>query len=113
MTPDVFAVGECVQHRGMVYGLVAPLWEQTQVLADGITGATRCRVHRLEAVDEAQGHGRRPARRWARTKPRRADDEVVVVLANRRAGIYKKLIVRNGTARRRDPAGDVDAYGLR
>ena len=31
---DVFAVGECAQHRGLVYGLVAPLWEQTAVLAD-------------------------------------------------------------------------------
>lgn len=36
---DVFAVGECVQHRGEVYGLVAPLWEQAVVLADVITGA--------------------------------------------------------------------------
>ena len=36
--PDVFAVGECAQHRGQVYGLVAPLWEQGQVLADHITG---------------------------------------------------------------------------
>ena len=34
----VFAVGECVQHRGEVYGLVAPLWEQAVVLADVITG---------------------------------------------------------------------------
>ena len=33
----VFAVGECVQHRGEVYGLVAP-WEQAVVLADVITG---------------------------------------------------------------------------
>ena len=32
--PTIFAVGECAQHRGMVYGLVAPLWEQAQVLAD-------------------------------------------------------------------------------
>ena len=31
--PYIFGVGECVQHRGMVYGLVAPLWEQTKVLA--------------------------------------------------------------------------------
>ena len=36
--PNVWAVGECVQHRGEVYGLVAPLWEQAVVLADQITG---------------------------------------------------------------------------
>ena len=35
---DVYVVGECAQHRGMVYGLVAPLWEQAKVLADHITG---------------------------------------------------------------------------
>ncbi len=37
--PAVFGVGECVQHDGMVYGLVAPLWEQTRVLAKVLTGA--------------------------------------------------------------------------
>lgn len=37
--PDVYGVGECVQHNGMIYGLVAPLWEQTKVLAKVLTGA--------------------------------------------------------------------------
>ncbi len=36
--PDVFAVGECVQHNGICYGLVAPLLEQGKVLAATITG---------------------------------------------------------------------------
>ncbi|HLG54065.1 MAG TPA: nitrite reductase large subunit NirB [Vicinamibacterales bacterium] len=36
--PDVFAVGECVEHRGVCYGLVAPLFEQGKVLAATITG---------------------------------------------------------------------------
>ena len=31
--PAIYAVGECVQHRGMTYGLVAPLWEQARVCA--------------------------------------------------------------------------------
>lgn len=35
---DIFAVGECVQHRGICYGLVAPLLEQGKVLAATITG---------------------------------------------------------------------------
>lgn len=34
--PDVYAVGECAEHRGMVYGLVAPLYEQGKVLAKRI-----------------------------------------------------------------------------
>jgi nitrite reductase (NADH) large subunit len=36
--PDVFAVGECVEHDGVCYGLVAPLLEQGKVLAATITG---------------------------------------------------------------------------
>ncbi|MGS2780065.1 nitrite reductase large subunit NirB [Robertmurraya sp. GLU-23] len=36
--PNIFAVGECVEHRGMVYGLVKPLYEQAVVLANRICG---------------------------------------------------------------------------
>lgn len=35
--PDIFAVGECVEHNGICYGLVAPLLEQAKVLAATIT----------------------------------------------------------------------------
>lgn len=35
--PDVYGVGECVEHRGTCYGLVAPLFEQGKVLADRLT----------------------------------------------------------------------------
>jgi nitrite reductase (NADH) large subunit len=35
--PDVLAVGECVEHDGNVYGLVAPLWDMCRSLADGLT----------------------------------------------------------------------------
>jgi nitrite reductase (NADH) large subunit len=36
--PDIFAVGECIEHNGVCYGLVAPLLEQGKVLAATITG---------------------------------------------------------------------------
>ncbi|SDE60105.1 nitrite reductase (NADH) large subunit [Fontibacillus panacisegetis] len=36
--PDVYAVGECAEHRGISYGLVAPLYEQGKVLARAICG---------------------------------------------------------------------------
>lgn len=36
--PDIFAVGECVEHNGICYGLVAPLLEQGKVLAATMTG---------------------------------------------------------------------------
>ena len=36
--PHIFAVGECTEHRGQTFGLVAPLFEQGRVLASTITG---------------------------------------------------------------------------
>ncbi|MFB5196080.1 nitrite reductase large subunit NirB [Neobacillus sp. KR4-4] len=36
--PNIYAVGECVEHRGMVYGLVKPLYDQGKVLAKRICG---------------------------------------------------------------------------
>ena len=36
--PEIFAVGECTEHRGQTFGLVAPLYEQGRVLASVITG---------------------------------------------------------------------------
>ncbi len=39
--PDVYAVGECAEHRGICYGLVAPLYEMAAVIADQLTGTDR------------------------------------------------------------------------
>ncbi|HEY4485297.1 MAG TPA: FAD-dependent oxidoreductase, partial [Nitrospiria bacterium] len=36
--PNVFAIGECIEHRGRTYGLVAPGLEQAKVAADAIAG---------------------------------------------------------------------------
>ncbi|MDR4947373.1 nitrite reductase large subunit NirB [Neobacillus cucumis] len=36
--PNIYAVGECAEHRGIAYGLVAPLYQQGQVLAKRICG---------------------------------------------------------------------------
>jgi nitrite reductase (NADH) large subunit len=36
--PDIFALGECVEHRTGIYGLVAPLYEMAKVVADGLVG---------------------------------------------------------------------------
>ncbi len=60
--PRIFAVGECVEHNGQVYGLVAPLFEQGKVLAATITGNKGPVFRgwkRVEAGREAQDHGRR------------------------------------------------------
>lgn len=37
-TPNIYAVGECAEHRGISYGLVAPLYEQGRILARKVCG---------------------------------------------------------------------------
>lgn len=93
--PAVFGVGECVQHRGRIYGLVDPIWDQANVLADVITGknptsaylgsklGTKLKVMGVELASMGE------------TKPAGPDDEVVVYREPKH-GIYKKLIVRDG-----------------
>ncbi len=39
--PSIYAVGECVQHRGATFGLVAPLFDQARVLANHLAGDAR------------------------------------------------------------------------
>jgi nitrite reductase (NADH) large subunit len=36
--PDIYALGECVEHRTGIYGLVAPLYEMAKVVADDLLG---------------------------------------------------------------------------
>src|SRR3982075_1142556 len=36
--PDIFAIGECAEHRGTCYGLVEPAYEQGRVLAQHLAG---------------------------------------------------------------------------
>ena len=69
--PDIFGVGECVEHRGKTYGLVAPLYEMAKVCADHLAGdeTTSCGLCRHHPVHQAHGHrgrsvfGRRARRR--------------------------------------------------
>ncbi|MEO7196116.1 MAG: FAD-dependent oxidoreductase, partial [Pseudonocardiaceae bacterium] len=93
--PDVYAVGECVQHRGEVYGLVAPLWEQARVLADHITGADpRAAYHGSRNATKLKVAGVDVASMGIR-RPEREDDEFVRFSEPRR-GVYKSVVVREG-----------------
>ena len=38
--PEIFALGECAEHRGICYGLVEPAYEQARVLAQHLAGKT-------------------------------------------------------------------------
>jgi nitrite reductase (NADH) large subunit len=92
---DVYAVGECAQHRGEVYGLVAPLWEQASVLADHITGADpHAAYHGSRNTTKLKVAGVDLAAMGIK-HPERADDEFVRICEPRR-GVYKSVVVRDG-----------------
>ena len=104
---NVYAVGECAQHRGQVYGLVAPLWEQAKVLADHVTGHDPSSAY----------HGSRTATKlkvagvdlasMGITAPEREDDEFVVFSEPRR-GVYKSVVIRDDKLVGATLLGDVD-----
>jgi ferredoxin-nitrate reductase len=87
--PGVFAVGECAEHRGSVYGLWAPLAEQARVAGAAIVGdpaafmpvatATTLKVAGLDLYVGGELD---------------ADDEVT--LRDTRRGVYRRLVIRSG-----------------
>jgi nitrite reductase (NADH) large subunit len=92
--PDVYAVGECVQHRGQVYGLVAPLWEQAGVLADQITGTdVTAAYHGSRTATKLKVAGMEVAAMGLQEPERDTDEHVV--FAEPKRGVYKSLIIRD------------------
>src|SRR5262249_31372489 len=93
--PAVFSVGECSQHNGMVYGLVAPLWEQTKVLAKVLTGVDSAATYpgsKIATKLKVMGVELASMGRLADLKP---TDEVVQFSEPARR-VYWKAIVRDG-----------------
>ncbi len=87
--PHIFALGECVEHRGQLFGLVAPLYDQARVLAKTlldqaaefrpIETATKLKVTGCDlfsAGDFAEGQGRED-----------------IVFRDPGRGIYKRLVL--------------------
>lgn len=92
---DIYSVGECAQHRGQTYGLVAPLWEQAKVLADHITGTNiNAAYHGSKVATKLKVMGVEVASMGI-VDPRDEADEVVQFSEPKR-GTYKKLIIRDG-----------------
>ena len=56
--PDIFALGECAEHRGICYGLVEPAYEQARVLARHLAGRSR-RLPRQRGRDQPESVRRR------------------------------------------------------
>ncbi len=91
---DIYVVGECAQHRGQVYGLVAPLWEQATVLADHITGANpRAAYHGSRMATKLKVAGVDVAAMGLKA-PEHDDDEFVQ-FSEPKHGVYKTVVVRD------------------
>ncbi|MEM7300421.1 MAG: nitrite reductase large subunit NirB [Pseudomonadota bacterium] len=89
--PDIFALGECVEHNGQCYGLVAPLYEMASVIADqlldgdavygGSVTATKLKVTGVDLYSAGDF----------------ADDEdrEEIVLRDAMSGVYKRLVLKD------------------
>jgi nitrite reductase (NADH) large subunit len=90
--PRIYAVGECANHRGTAYGLVAPLYEQATVCANHLAGmgigrylgsqvSTKLKVTGIDLFSAGNFMG--------------GEGTEEIVLRNPRGGIYKKLVIKN------------------
>ena len=90
--PSVYAVGECVQHRGQTYGLVAPLFEQAKVCAnhlahfgiaryEGSITSTKLKVTGIDLFSAGNFSG--------------GDQTEEIVLQDAGAGMYKKVVLKD------------------
>jgi nitrite reductase [NAD(P)H] large subunit len=90
--PDIFALGECAEHRGICYGLVEPAYEQARVLAQHFAGhaaayngsvvATNLKVSGVSVFSAGDFIG--------------AEGSEAIVLNDVRHGTYKKLVIADG-----------------
>ncbi|HSW03235.1 nitrite reductase large subunit NirB [Aquabacterium sp.] len=90
--PRIYAVGECAAHRGIAYGLVAPLFEQGKVCAThlaqfgigrytGSQTSTKLKVTGIDLFSAGDFMGG-------------ADCEEIV-MSDPFGGVYKKLVIKN------------------
>ena len=91
--PRIYAVGECVNHRGVGYGLVAPLFEMARVAANhlasmgiarytGSVTSTKLKVTGIDLFSAGRFDG--------------GDDCDDVLLSDPAAGVYKKVVLKDG-----------------
>jgi nitrite reductase (NADH) large subunit len=93
--PGVYAFGECAEHQGKTYGIVAPVWEQAAVLADVITGRqpqARYRGSKLYTRLKVAGVD---VASMGELEPSFESDQVFQVVEERRDS-YRKLVIRDG-----------------
>jgi nitrite reductase (NADH) large subunit len=92
--PDIFAVGECVEHRGQVFGLVAPLWDQAKVCAAQLAGDETAAFATKALSTSLKITGVDVFSAGALMAADESDDEIT--LRDDSRGLYKKIVMRDG-----------------
>jgi nitrite reductase (NADH) large subunit len=89
---NIYAIGECAEHNGMVYGTVQPIYEQCRVLADVLTGADPSAAYSGSKVYTKLKVAGVEVASMGRIEADREGDESVQVTEEER-GIYRKLVI--------------------
>jgi nitrite reductase (NADH) large subunit len=90
--PAIHAVGECVEHNGQIFGLVAPLWEQARICAARLAGDVDAAYLPPPVFTSLKITGIDVFSAGALASADDADN--LVTLCDVAGGIYKKLILR-------------------
>src|SRR5579871_272867 len=89
---NIFALGECAEHRGICYGLVEPAYEQARVLAQHLAGKGASYTGSVVATNlKVSGVGVFSAGDFLG-----ADGSEAIVLSDAKCGTYKKLVIADG-----------------
>jgi nitrite reductase (NADH) large subunit len=107
--PSVYAFGECAEHAGKTYGIVAPVWEQATVLAEVLTGRSASRYRGSKLYTRLKVAGVEVATMGI-SQPEREEDDVLQIIQDRK-DTYRKLIVRDGRLVGAILVGDTTAAG--
>ncbi len=91
--PDILAVGECAEVGGMVYGLVAPLYQMARVAAAGLAGGGDERFVHADTPTKLKVTG---IDLYSLGDFADGDDREEIVLRDAAAGVYKRLVLKEG-----------------
>jgi nitrite reductase (NADH) large subunit len=90
---DIYAVGECIEHNGQVFGLVAPIWEQSRVCGARLAGDEEAVYVPPPVYTSLKITGIDVFSAGALGAADEQDDEITLHDAKR--GVYKKLVLRD------------------
>ncbi len=91
--PNIYAVGECIEHNGQVFGLVAPIWDQAKVCGARLAGDAAAVYVPPPVFTSLKITGIDVFSAGALAAADEGDQEITLHDAKR--GLYKKVILRD------------------